>query len=443
MQQAFPFVDRVRYEGPATRNPFAFRHYDADAVVAGRPMRDHLRFAACYWHTMRNGLGDPFGMPTAAMPWDDGTDAEGNCLRRVDAFVEFLEKCGIDRFCFHDRDVAPELGTLRESNAMLDRVAAHLKARADAAGKRLLWGTACLFAHPRYMAGAATSPDVRVFAHACAQVKHAMEVTHRLGGEGYVFWGGREGYSSLLNRDMARDLQHLARMLQMAVDWKAELGFKGTLYVEPKPREPSVHQYDFDAATVLGFLREHGLFGKVTLNIETNHATLAAHDVEHELRVAAAAGALGSIDANMGTTNCGWDTDQYPTDYSLATRVMEVVLSTGGFTTGGLNFDAKRRRESWSPEDLFHGHIASMDAFAFGLKAAAALRADGRLADALRRRYAAWDGELGQRIERGEASFAELERLVADERVGPPASGMQERLEDTWNAVVWDARTAR
>jgi xylose isomerase len=270
-----------------------------------------------------------------------------------------------------------------------------------------------------------------------------MEVTHRLGGEGYVFWGGREGYSSLLNRDMARDLQHLARMLQMAVDWKAELGFKGTLYVEPKPREPSVHQYDFDAATVLGFLREHGLFGKVTLNIETNHATLAAHDVEHELRVAAAAGALGSIDANMGTTNCGWDTDQYPTDYSLATRVMDVVLSTGGFTTGGLNFDAKRRRESWSPEDLFHGHIASMDAFAFGLKAAAALRADGRLADALRRRYAAWDGELGQRIERGEASFAELERLVADERVGPPPSGMQERLEDTWNAVVWDARTAR
>ena len=443
MKPAFPFVERVRYEGPASRNPFAFRHYDGDAAVAGRPMRDHLRFAACYWHTMRNGLGDPFGMPTAVMPWDDGTDAETNCLRRADAFVEFLDKCGIDRFCFHDRDVAPELGTLRESNAMLDRVAAHLKARADAAGKRLLWGTACLFAHPRYVAGAGTSPDVRVFAHACAQVKHAMEVTHRLGGEGYVFWGGREGYSSLLNRDMPRDLQHLARMLQMAVDWKAELGFKGALYVEPKPREPSVHQYDFDAATVLGFLREHGLLGKVSLNIETNHATLAAHDMEHELRVAAAAGALGSIDANMGTPNCGWDTDQYPTDYALATRVMEVVLSTGGFSTGGLNFDAKRRRESWSPEDLFFGHIASMDAFAFGLKAAAALRADGRLADALRRRYSAWDGELGQRIERGEASFAELERTVIDERVGPPPSGAQERLEDTWNAVVWDGRAAR
>ena len=443
MAEAFPFVGRVRYEGPGSRAPFAFRHYDADAPVDGKPMREHLRFAACYWHVMRNGLADPFGMPTAAMPWDDGSDALSNCLRRADAFVEFLEKCGIDRFCFHDRDVAPELGTLREANAMLDRVADHLHARAAASGKRLLWGTACLFAHPRYMAGAGTSPDVRVYAHACAQVKHAMAVTHRLGGEGYVFWGGREGYSSLLNRDMPRDLAHMARMLQMAVDWKAELGFRGALFVEPKPREPSVHQYDFDAATVLNFLREHGLVGKVSLNIETNHATLAAHDVEHELRVAAAAGALGSVDANMGTSNCGWDTDQYPTDYALATRIMEVVLEAGGFVAGGLNFDAKRRRESWRPEDLFHGHIASMDAFAFGLKAAAALRADGRIAAARRARYASWDGELGRRIERGECGFAELERLVADEPVGPPPSGAQERLEDAWNAVVWDGRGGR
>jgi xylose isomerase len=326
---------------------------------------------------------------------------------------------------------------------MLDRVAEHFAQRMQASGKKLLWGTACLFAHPRYMAGAGTSPDVRVFAHACAQVKHAMEVTHRLGGDGYVFWGGREGYSSLLNRDMPRDLGHMARLLQMAVDWKSELGFRGSLFIEPKPREPSVHQYDFDSATVLGFLREHGLIGKVTLNIETNHATLAAHDMEHELRVAAAAGALGSIDANMGTPNCGWDTDQYPTDYALATRVMEVVLATGGFTNGGLNFDAKRRRESWRPEDLFHGHIAGMDAFAFGLKAAAALRADGRIAAALRARYSSWDGDLGRRIEQGGASFNELERAVIDEQVGPPASGAQERLEDTWNAVVWDGRTRR
>lgn len=440
MQQAFPSVDRVRFEGPGTRNPLAFRHYDPDARVDGKPMREHLRFAACFWHTMRNGLGDPFGMPTAAMPWDDGTDSESNCLRRVDAFFEFLEKCSIDFFCFHDRDVAPELGTLRESNAALDRVAAHMAARMKDSGKRLLWGTACLFAHPRYAAGAATSPDPRVFAHACAQVKHAMEVTHRLGGAGYVFWGGREGYSSLLNRDMPRDLSHLARMLQMAVDWKGELGFRGELFVEPKPREPSVHQYDFDAATVLGFLREHGLLGKVTLNVEVNHATLAAHEAEHELRVAAASGALGSVDANMGTPHCGWDTDQYLTDYALATRVMEAVLAAGGFSAGGLNFDAKRRRESWSSEDLFHGHVASMDAFAFGLKAAAALRADGRIGAARRGRYAGWDGELGRRIERGEASFAELERLVIDERVGPPPSGRQEMLEGAWNAVVWDGR---
>jgi xylose isomerase len=334
-------------------------------------------------------------------------------------------------------DLEPEPG------CMLDRVADHFAQRMMDSGKKLLWGTACLFAHPRYMAGAGTSPDLKVFAHACAQVKHAMEVTHRLGGEGYVFWGGREGYASLINTDLARDGRHLAAMLRMAVDFKREIGFGGDLYIEPKPREPSVHQYDFDAATVLGFLREHGLAGQVTLNIETNHATLAGHDVEHELRVAAAAGALGSIDANMGTANCGWDTDQFPTDYALATRIMHEVLAAGGFRNGGLNFDAKRRRESWEPEDLFHAHIAGMDAFAFGLKAASALRADGRLAAALRARYASWDGTLGQRIEAGKVGFAELEREVLDAPVGPPPSGRQERLEATWNDVVWGGPGAR
>jgi xylose isomerase len=287
------------------------------------------------------------------------------------------------------------------------------------------------------MSGAATSPDVRVFVHACAQVKKAMEVTHRLGGAGYVFWGGREGYASLINTDLARDGRHLAAMLRMAVEFKREIGFAGDLYIEPKPREPSVHQYDFDAATVLGFLREHGLAGHVTLNIETNHATLAGHDVEHELRVAAAAGALGSIDANMGTANCGWDTDQFPTDYALCTRIMQEVLAAGGFRNGGLNFDAKRRRESWEPVDLFHAHVAGMDAFAFGLKAASALRKDGRLAAALRERYAGWDGPLGQRIEAGKATFADLEREVLDAAVGAPGSGRQERLEAIWNDVVW------
>lgn len=436
MQQAFPSVQQVRYEGPATTNPLAFRHYDPSALVEGKPMRDHLRFAACYWHTMRNGLADPFGAPTALMPCDDGSSSVDNALRRVDAFIEFLTKCQIDWYCFHDRDLAPEGATLRESNATLDRVVQHLAAQTKAAGKHLLWGTACLFAHPRYLAGAGTSPSVQVFAHAAAQVKKAMEVTHQLGGQGYVFWGGREGYTSLLTKDMPRDLRHLASLLHMAAAWKKELGFSGQLYIEPKPREPSVHQYDYDAATVLSFLREHGLLGTYTLNIETNHATLAGHEMEHELRVAAAANALGSIDANMGTPHCGWDTDQFPTDLYLTTRVMLVVLGMGGFTTGGLNFDAKRRRESWEPEDLFRAHIAGMDAFACGLKASAAIRADGRLAQALRDRYASWDTPLGQRIEAGSATMAELEAMVLDAAVPPPPSGQQERLEALFNQFI-------
>ncbi len=436
MSQVFPFVQSVRYEGPGSRNPFAFKHYDPDAMVEGHPMRHHLRFAACFWHTMRNGLADPFGAPTASMPWDDGSDTLSNCKRRVDVFMEFLCKCQIDWFCFHDRDVAPECATLRQSNQALDEVCQHIGAQAKACGKRVLWGTACLFAHPRYAAGAGTSPDVHVFAHAAAQVKHAMHVTHQLGGQGYVFWGGREGYSSLLNRDMPRDLDHLAQLLHMAWAWKEELGFKGQLYIEPKPREPSVHQYDYDAATVIAFLRQHELLGKYMLNIETNHATLAGHEMEHELRVAAAAGVLGSIDANMGTPHCGWDTDQFPTDLYLTARTMLVVLESGGFRTGGLNFDAKRRRESWQPEDLFHAHIAGMDAFARGLKAAAAIRADGRLAHALKHRYASWDSAMGQRIEQGKATLAELEAAVLDAPVGAPASGGQERLEGILNEFV-------
>jgi xylose isomerase len=436
MKQAFPFVQQVQFEGPGSRQPFAFRHYDPSALVEGKPMRDHLRFASCFWHTMRNGLADPFGAPTAAMPWDDGTDELGNCLRRVDVFMEFLAKCQIDWFCFHDRDIAPERATLRQSNEALDAVCTHLQARMKDTGKRLLWGTACLFAHPRYMSGAGTSPDVQVFAHAAAQVKKAIEVTHRLGGEGYVFWGGREGYTSLLNTDMPRDLRHMAALLRMAVQHADDIGFRGAFYIEPKPREPSVHQYDYDAATVLAFLREHGLQGRIWLNIETNHATLAGHEMDHELRVAAAAGALGSIDANMGTPHCGWDTDQFPTDLYLTTRTMLVLLEHGGFTTGGLNFDAKRRRESWTPEDLFHAHIAGMDAFALGLKAAAAIRADGSLARALAERYASWDSDLGRRIESGAASLRELESLALDAAAGPPPSGRQERLEALLNRFI-------
>jgi xylose isomerase len=400
-------------------------------------MRDHLRFAACYWHTMRNGLGDPFGAPTAVMPWDDGTDAVTNCLRRADAFFEFLEKCSIDRFCFHDRDVAPELATLRESNAALDRVAEHLRERMQASGKRLLWGTACLFAHPRYAAGAGTSPDVRVYAHACAQVKHAMEVTHRLGGEGYVFWGGREGYKSLLNTDMKRELSHLAKFLHLAVDYKKQIGFTGQFYIEPKPKEPTKHQYDFDCATVHGFLLANGLEKDLKFNIEANHATLAGHDFCHELTYAAATGTLGSVDANRGDPMLGWDTDQFPNSVVECAQAMLIIMGAGGLTTGGLNFDAHVARESFEPVDLFHAHIGAMDCFARGLKMAAAIRADGQLAQFVKDRYSSYDKGIGADIEAGRVGFAELSKYMLKKGDSAPnASGRVEMLENLFNEFL-------
>ena len=340
---AFPDIPRIPYEGPASKNLLAFRHYDANEDVEGKPMREHLRFAVAYWHTMRNPLADPFGVGTARMPWDDGGNSVETARNRVGVFFEFLEKLGADFYCFHDRDVAPEGATLSESNAMLDAVVEVLAAEQERTGKRLLWGTACLFVHPRYAHGAATSPSVEVFAYAAAQVKKAIEITHRLGGQGYVFWGGREGYSTLLNTDMRREREHLARLLHMAVHWKREIGFKGQFYIEPKPKEPTVHQYDSDAAGCLNFLREFDLIDYFKLNIEANHATLAGHTCEHELMVAADADVLGSIDANRGDPLLGWDTDQFPMSLYETTKVMLLLLKMGGFSTGGLNFDAKRR----------------------------------------------------------------------------------------------------
>ncbi len=426
---AFPDIDVVPFAEPRSRVPLAFRHYRPDQIVEGKAMRDHLRFASPYWHTMRNGLADPFGAPTALMPWDDGSESIPNAERRATAFFEFLEKCRIDRWCFHDRDVAPEGRTLSESHRNLDAVAITLGKEQKRTGKRLLWGTACLFAHPRYASGAATSPSLGVYAYAAGQVKKALEVTHELGGEGYVFWGGREGYTTLLNTDMQREREHLARFLHMAVEHKRAIGFQGRFYIEPKPREPSVHQYDSDAAACLAFLREFDLLPHLSLNIETNHATLAGHTMEHELTVARDAGALGSIDANMGTDHCGWDTDQFPTDIALATRIMLIVLSMGGFTTGGLNFDAKRRRESFEPIDLFHAHVAGMDAFARGLTIAAAIRADGRIADFVQQRYRSWDSDAGRKIEAGTSSLAELERIALASPEPKLESGRQEMLE--------------
>src|SRR5689334_11192135 len=385
MSDFFPDVPKVKYEGPDSKNPLAFRHYNPAEVVEGKPMRDHLRFAVCYWHTFRGMGGDPFGPGCAVRPWEDGTDTHRMDLARVDVAFEFMSKLGVPYYCFHDRDVSGEGDDLRETNQLLDRVTAKLKTKQEETGIKLLWGTANLFTNPRFVHGASTSCNADVFAYAGAQVKKALEVTHELGGAGYTFWGGREGYSTLLNTELKREQEHLAKFLHLAVDYKKQIGFKGQFYIEPKPKEPTKHQYDSDAAACLNFLRQFDLLKDFKLNIETNHATLAGHSMQHELEVAAAAGALGSIDANMGDELLGWDTDQFPTNIYLTSQVMMTVLQMGGFVTGGLNFDAKVRRESFEPVDLFYAHIAGMDAFARGLKAAAALRRDGRLQEFLRR----------------------------------------------------------
>ncbi|MDP0495088.1 MAG: xylose isomerase [Verrucomicrobiota bacterium JB024] len=426
-------VPRIAYEGPDTDNPLAFRHYNPDEVVGEKPMREHLRFACAYWHTMRNVLADPFGVGTAQMPWDDGSGTVGNAKKRVKVFFEFLRKCQIDYYCFHDRDIAPEGKTLAQSNKNLDSVVAEFKRQQERTGKKLLWGTACLFTHPRYNQGAATSPYLDVFTYAAAQVKKALEVTHELGGEGYVFWGGREGYSTLLNTDMKRELDHLAAFLHMAVEHARRIGFTGQFYIEPKPQEPTTHQYDSDAAACLNFLREYDLLDHFKLNLETNHATLAGHTMLHEMLVAATAGALGSVDANSGTPNCGWDTDQFPTDIYQATYIMLVVLKMGGFTTGGLNFDAKRRRESFEPVDLFHAHIGGMDTLARGLKIAHRIMDDHRICDFISQRYKSWETELGMKIETGHITLADLEKIALSQKEPVTPSGRQEMLENMIN----------
>ena len=436
MTEYFTDVSKIAFEGKDSRNSLAFKHYDPEEEVEGKKMKDHMRFGAAYWHCMRNPLGDPFGPGTALMPWDDGSDSVENAIKRTHVFFEFMDKIGIDYYCFHDRDVAPELASLAESNKALDAVVDELEKLQGETGKKLLWGTACLFAHPRYAMGAGTSPYVDVFAYSAAQVKKAIEVTHRLGGEGYTFWGGREGYGSIINTNMKRELDHLARLLHMAVDFKKEIGFDGQFYIEPKPKEPTKHQYDSDSAACLNFLREYDLLDHFKLNIETNHAILAGHTVEHELQVAAAAGALGSIDANAGDELLGWDTDQFPTNVYDTTKIMLVLLEMGGFTTGGLNFDSKRRRESHEPVDLFHAHVGGMDAFARGLKNAAAIRADGRYENFLKERYSSWDGELGAKIESGNTSLADLEAHALSNEPGILPSGRQEMLENLFNNFI-------
>jgi len=437
MKPAFQNIKTITYEGSSSKNPLAFKHYNADEVVAGKTMRDHLRFAVVYWHTFRGTGNDPFGAGTMQRPWDDGSNSVKNAQNRVRIAFEFIEKLGAPYYSWHDRDVAPEGKTLAETYKNFDSVTRVLKEEQKRTGIKLLWGTTNAFSHPRFVHGASTSCNADVFAFTACQVKKAMEVTHDLGGEGYTFWGGREGYMTLLNTDLKREQEHLAAFLHLAVDYKKKIGFKGQFYIEPKPKEPTKHQYDSDAAACLNFLREHDLLKDFKLNIETNHATLAGHTMQHELEVAGSAGALGSIDANTGDELLGWDTDQFPTNIYLTTYTMLSVLKYGGFKTGGVNFDAKVRRESFEPIDLFYAHIGGMDAFARGLKIAAAIRKDGRLAEFVKQRYASWDVGIGAKIESGKAGFKELEAYMLKKgEAAPSSSGRQEFLENLINEFI-------
>jgi xylose isomerase len=437
MKEAFPGIGKVLYEGPKSGNPLTFKHYNPAEVVEGKTMADHLRFSVAYWHAFRNGCSDPFGGPTRQMPWDDGSNSIENAQNRARAAFEFFEKLGAPFYCFHDRDVAPEGETPEETERNLDLVVKVLKEEQQRTGVKLLWGTANLFSHPRYMHGAATSCNADVFAYAAAQVAKAMEVTKELEGAGYVFWGGREGYKTLLNTDLKRELDHLGRFLHLAVDYRKKLGFEGQFYIEPKPKEPTKHQYDSDAAACYAFLQHYGLVDHLKLNIEANHATLAGHTFQHELEFAASVGMLGSVDANRGDLMLGWDTDQFPTDIYDTTLAMLTILKAGGFATGGLNFDAHVARESFEPVDLFYAHIGAMDAFARGLRVAAAIRREGILQGFVRERYASWDAGIGADVESGKAKFGELRNYVFRKgTLAPNRSGRVEMLENLLNEYL-------
>jgi len=436
MREFFPSIQPIRFEGSDTHNPLAFKHYDKGEIVLGKSMADHLRFAVCYWHTFQATGADPFGAPTLIRPWHESSDPMQCARDTLHAAFEFFHKLGVDFWCFHDRDIAPEADSLAQTNKQLDEIASLAQSLQSDHNKTLLWATANLFSHPRYMAGAATNPDPHVFAYAGAQVKKALEIAHQLGALGYVFWGGREGYDTLLNTDLKRETDHLARFLHLAVEHKKTIGFTGQFYIEPKPKEPTKHQYDFDAGNCIAFLRTHGLADHFKLNIEANHATLAAHTFRHELELAAAHDMLGSVDANRGDLLLGWDTDQFPTDLYDTTLAMLAILRAGGFKTGGLNFDAHVRRQSIDLEDLFHAHIGAMDAFARGLKIAARILEDGRLDEFAAQRYAAWNDSLGQQIESGHAAFADCEAYILQHGEPTPRSGRQELLENLLNEYI-------
>ena len=433
----FSDISKIQYEGPKSRNPLAFRWYNPSELIEGKTMKDHLRFSIVYWHTMRGTGADPFGPGTAIRPWDDGSDSVDNALKRVEVAFEIFEKLDAPFYAFHDRDVSPEGGSLRQTNANFDRIAKSLKEHQEKTGIKLLWGTANMFSHPRFMHGAATTCNADVFAFAAAQVKKCLEVTKELGGENYVFWGGREGYQCLYNTDMKRELDNLARFFHLAVDYAKKIGFQGPFLIEPKPKEPTKHQYDSDAAACLNFLRNYDLLPYFKLNIETNHATLAGHTMMHELDYAGMQGALGSIDANTGDLLLGWDTDQFPTDYYLTAQCMLAILKHGGLTTGGVNFDAKVRRESFEPIDLFHAHVGGMDAFARGLRIAADIRKDGVIDQFVSNRYRSWDSGIGVEIEANKTSLESLEKYMLEKgEAALNESGRQEMLENIFNRYL-------
>ena len=424
-------VPTVAYAGPGATNALAFRHYNPDEIVDGKTMAEHMRFSIAYWHSFRGTGTDPFGPGTIVRPWESGKDPVSVAKLRMEAAFEFHQKIRAPFWAFHDRDIAPEGSTLAQSNKHLDAVVAHAKQLQKATGVKLLWGTANLFSNPRYMCGASTNPDAHVFAYAAAQVKKALEVTQELGGENYVFWGGREGYETLLNTNLKREQDHLAAFLHMAVDYAKSIGFKGQFLIEPKPKEPTKHQYDFDVASGIAFLRTYGLEKYFKFNIETNHATLAGHTFQHEIEVAASQQMLGSIDANSGDLLLGWDTDQFNTDVKELTLAMTSILKAGGLGTGGFNFDAKLRRPSIDPADLFHAHIGGMDAYALAFKLARKILADGKFESFVADRYASFDTGFGKDIETGKANFKSLEKLVLGKLGEPtPKSGKQEYLEN-------------
>jgi len=434
-KEYFPGIGKINYEGPKSDNPLAFKYYDPEKVIAGKKMKDHLRFAVAYWHSFCADGNDPFGQATLVHPWS-GSSPMDSAEKKLDAAFEFFTKLGSEFYAFHDRDIAPEGATPAESEKNLMAIVAKAKERQNKTGVKLLWGTANCFSHPRYMNGAATNPDFAVLTLAAGQVKAAIDATIALGGEGYTFWGGREGYMSLLNTDLKREKEHLAKFLTISRDYARKQGFKGMFYIEPKPMEPSKHQYDFDVETVAGFLRYYGLDKDFRMNIEANHAELARHDFVHELETAAAMGLFGSVDANRGDTQNGWDTDQFPISYYETSLAMYAILRAGGFTTGGLNFDAKIRRNSVDPADLFIGHIGGMDSFAVGLEVANKIITDGKLGGFVKNRYASFDSGDGAKFAKGELSLEEVAKLGSDYGKAGMTSGKQEYLENLINQYL-------